>query len=75
MHERYEFRDKKSAKFWSFTVEGATVTTQWGRIGTDGQTKSRDYADHQAALADAKKAAASKTKKCYQRVESDAEPP
>lgn len=36
MEERYEFREGKSAKFWAVSVDGVTVTANWGRIGTDG---------------------------------------
>ncbi|MFK8004558.1 MAG: DUF4132 domain-containing protein [Polyangiales bacterium] len=65
MNERYEYREGKSAKFWAVSVDGTAVTTNWGRIGTDGQSKEKDYADDAAALKDAKKVAASKVKKGY----------
>lgn len=65
MNERYEYRDGKSAKFWSVSVDGVSVTTNWGRIGTEGQSKEKDHADAAAALKDAKKVAASKVKKGY----------
>lgn len=65
MNERYEYREGKSAKFWAVHVDGASVTTNWGRIGTTGQSKEKDYADAAAALKDAKKVAASKVKKGY----------
>ena len=31
---RFEFRDGSSAKFWAIEVDGTTITTRWGRIGT-----------------------------------------
>ena len=35
----FEFVDDSSSKFWEIWMEGNDVTTQWGRIGTTGQTK------------------------------------
>lgn len=47
----FEFRSGTSAKFWSVDVSGVTVTTRWGRIGTNGQEKVTRFA--KAALAKA----------------------
>ncbi|GAB3707970.1 WGR domain-containing protein [Mariniluteicoccus flavus] len=62
---RLEFTEGSSAKFWKVTVDGATVTTTWGRLGTDGQTKVTTEAGPEAAAASAAKQIAAKEKKGY----------
>ena len=52
---RFEYRDDKSAKFWSVAVSGATMTVSYGRIGSDGQTKRKDFDDEAKANAEAEK--------------------
>lgn len=44
---------------------------RYGRIGTDGQTKSKSFADHAAASAAADKLIAQKVKKGYVEELSD----
>ncbi|MBW2735708.1 MAG: WGR domain-containing protein [Deltaproteobacteria bacterium] len=61
----YEYRDAKSHKFWEITLAGTEVTTRWGRVGAKGQTKTKSYADEEAAAKDAEKQTRSKTKKGY----------
>ncbi|MEM9193394.1 MAG: DUF4132 domain-containing protein [Myxococcota bacterium] len=67
MNERYELVDGKSSKFWAVRVDGTTLTTQWGRIGTDGQTKEVECDSADKAMAEARKAAEKKVKKGYQK--------
>lgn len=62
---RYEFSDGKSHKFWEITRDGVHVTTRWGRIGTDGQTKTKSHADEAAADKDMAKQIKGKTRKGY----------
>ncbi len=38
--KRFEYVEGTSSKFWEVEVAGAKLTTRWGRIGTDGQTKT-----------------------------------
>ncbi|PRP94850.1 DNA ligase [Enhygromyxa salina] len=66
---RFEYRDQKSNKFWQIDQQGSEVTTQWGRIGTDGQSKTKAYATAAKAQADVDKQILSKQGKGY--VESD----
>ncbi|MCA9671624.1 MAG: WGR domain-containing protein [Myxococcales bacterium] len=66
---RFEYRDDKSAKFWSVAVSGATMTVSYGRIGSDGQTKRKDFDDEAKANAEAEKLIGQKVKKGY--VETD----
>lgn len=57
-----EYKDQKSHKFWEGTCSETTLTTRWGKVGTDGQTKTKEVKDGQAAL---DKAATAKRKKGY----------
>jgi predicted DNA-binding WGR domain protein len=38
------------------------ITTRWGKVGADGQSKSKDYKDAAAAEKDANKQIAAKKK-------------
>ncbi len=60
-----EFEDGSSAKFWRGRVEGGELHTNWGRIGTNGQSKTKSYGTDDAALAELEKQAAKKRKKGY----------
>jgi predicted DNA-binding WGR domain protein len=46
---RYELVAGTSRKFWEITLDGASVTTRWGRIGTEGQQKTKAFADGKSA--------------------------
>jgi predicted DNA-binding WGR domain protein len=65
---RFEFSDSKSNKFWEIDTEGASVITRWGRIGTNGQTKSKEFASTEVAQSEASKQIASKVRKGYAEV-------
>ena len=65
---RYEFDDGKSSKFWEIAVSGTKVTTTWGRIGTDGQSKTKDLGTEAKATAEVAKQIKSKTGKGYEEV-------
>ena len=65
---RFEFTEGTSNKFWEITVSGTEVTTQWGRIGTDGQTKSKDLGTDDKAANEAEKQIKAKAKKGYVEV-------
>ena len=49
---RYELSEGTSNKFWEIELEGSSFTTRYGRIGTDGQSTTKDF----KSPADAKKA-------------------
>jgi uncharacterized protein (TIGR02996 family) len=66
--QRFEFSEGTSNKFWEIAIEGKSVTTRWGRIGTDGQTKTKDFASEAAAQKEYDALVAEKTKKGYQQV-------
>ncbi len=69
---RYEFSDGSSNKFWDITLEGASFTTTYGRIGTDGQTSMKEYDSEDKAKKEYDKLIAEKTKKGYELVSGDA---
>jgi DNA ligase-1 len=45
----FEFVEGTSSKFWEVSQAGNTMTTRWGRIGSAGQSKTKTFADPQAA--------------------------
>jgi predicted DNA-binding WGR domain protein len=61
-----EFVEAGASKFWSGTVKGKVLTTRWGKIGTQGQSKEEGFADAASAQASLSKQAAAKMKKGYQ---------
>lgn len=71
---RYELSDGKSHKFWAAEVDGGELTTQWGRIGTDGQSKTKSLDSPEAADKELAKLIRAKTKKGYVLVGESAAP-
>jgi len=67
MHERLEFQDASSHKFWEVTVAGREMTVSFGRVGAKGQRKSKTLASSAAARAEAGALIAEKLKKGYRR--------
>ncbi|HLX61789.1 MAG TPA: DNA ligase, partial [Planctomycetota bacterium] len=45
----FEFVEGASSKFWEISQSGNAMTTRWGRIGSAGQSKTKSFADEQAA--------------------------
>ena len=54
-----------SHKFYEVSISGSSVTVRYGRIGTEGQTQTRSFADATAAAKHAEKLIGEKTKKGY----------
>jgi DNA ligase-1 len=65
---RFELVEGKSSKFWEIAVAGQEVTIRYGRIGTQGQTSTKAFADAAAAAQHAAKLIAEKTAKGYDEV-------
>lgn len=57
-----------ASKFWEITLDGNAFTVRYGRIGTDGQTQRKEFADGPKADAAANKLIAEKTAKGYVEV-------
>ena len=62
---RFELVEGKSAKFWEITTSGSDVTVHFGRLGTNGQTQTKSFADSAAAERHASKLIEEKTAKGY----------
>lgn len=42
---RFEYKNEKSSKFWEISVADKGFTVRCGKIGTDGQTQIKEFAD------------------------------
>jgi predicted DNA-binding WGR domain protein len=67
---RFEFVGGNSAKFWQVTVSGSSVTVRFGRLGTDGQSQTKEFPSAEAASGHAERLIAQKAAKGYQEVSS-----
>ena len=65
---RFELVEGKSSKFWEVQAEGCTVTVRFGRMGTNGQTQTKTFADEAAALKEQDKLIRAKAAKGYVEV-------
>jgi len=61
----FEFSAGTSHKFWEITVQGESHTVRFGRIGSDGQTKTKTFADESATERDARRLVSEKLAKGY----------
>ncbi|MBX9691312.1 MAG: WGR domain-containing protein, partial [Cyanobacteria bacterium] len=48
-YRRFEFVDDKSSKFWQISLDGTAFTVVYGRIGTEGQAKTKDMGSESKA--------------------------
>ena len=62
---RYEFVEGSSSKFWEISLDGASFTTTYGKIGTSGQTATKDFDEESEAEEAYEKLVAEKVKKGY----------
>lgn len=61
----FEYVQGNSSKFWEVSQEGNAMTTRWGRIGSNGQTKTKTFADTNSAASAVAKLMADKTSEGY----------
>ncbi|HUY88553.1 MAG TPA: DNA ligase [Pirellulales bacterium] len=61
----FELIEGKSAKFWEISAAGNQVTVRFGRIGAQGQTQTKTFADAEAAARHVQKLIDEKTGKGY----------
>ena len=59
------YSDGKSNKFWKIEIEGASHTVTFGRVGTDGQSRTKDFGREDDAKKSFDKLVAEKLKKGY----------
>ena len=50
-----EYSDGKSDKFWQIEVTGDSFTVTYGKIGTDGQSKTKTFGSADEAEKEAEK--------------------
>jgi uncharacterized protein (TIGR02996 family) len=62
---RFEFRDGKSAKFWTIALAGRSFTVSYGKIGSAGQTQTKEFKDEAKAKSEHDKLVAEKLAKGY----------
>jgi uncharacterized protein (TIGR02996 family) len=70
----FEYVKGRSSKFWNIEVKGKTFTITFGRIGTRGQSQTKEFADEPEARAAADKLIAEKLKKGYAETTPAARP-
>ena len=65
MKRYFEFVDDKSAKFWEVWSEDTTLFIRFGKIGTNGQTTTKQFSDTESVRVALDKAVGEKTRKGY----------
>ncbi len=65
---RFEFVEGKSAKFWQAESVGTTFIVEFGRLGTKGQRKEKDFPNEDAAKKELEKKIAEKLREGYSEV-------
>ncbi len=65
---RFELSEGKSNKFWEVTLQGTEVTVRYGRIGSQGQSNVKSFADEAAATTHIARLIDEKTGKGYREV-------
>jgi predicted DNA-binding WGR domain protein len=61
----FEFKDDKSNKFWNIELKGSKFNVTFGKIGTKGQTQTKEFDDAKKAKAAHDKLVTEKTDKGY----------
>ncbi len=74
-NRRFEFKDGSSNKFWEISADDENVTTVWGRIGTDGQSKTKSFSSIALAEKEYDKLVKEKTAKGYVEIKGGAKAP
>ncbi len=70
---RFEFAEGGSRKFWEIDQKGVSFTVRFGRMDTEGQSKTTTCASPDEAVAEVAKLIKEKTKKGYQEIGAAAE--
>jgi len=71
---RFEFVEGSSAKFWSADVEGQKFIVVYGKIGTAGSRKEKEFPSAEAAFKEYEKKVAEKVREGYKEIEGGAAP-
>ncbi|MGC3959997.1 MAG: WGR domain-containing protein [Verrucomicrobiota bacterium] len=65
---RFEFVGGPSQKFWEISVSGISFTVRFGRIGTAGQSQTKNFPDEAKTKREAENLIAEKVKKGYAEI-------
>jgi predicted DNA-binding WGR domain protein len=71
---RFEFVEGSSAKFWAADVEGLKFIVVYGKIGTAGSRKEKEFPSAEAAYKEYEKKVAEKVREGYKEVEGGTAP-
>lgn len=69
---RFELVEGKSAKFWQAEVSGTKFVVEYGRLGTAGQRKEKEFPNEDGARKELTKKIAEKLREGYGEVEAGA---
>ena len=61
----FEFVEGTSSKFWEIKLDGESVTTRYGKLGTEGQTTEKEFDGRAEAFREYGRLVAEKTRKGY----------
>ncbi|HAI45732.1 MAG TPA: hypothetical protein DCM50_03350, partial [Stenotrophomonas sp.] len=62
---RFELVEGTASKFWEVEQDGSDLNVRWGRIGTQGQSQTKSFADAAKAASALTKLVNEKTGKGY----------
>ncbi|NHQ84747.1 DUF4132 domain-containing protein [Iodobacter sp. HSC-16F04] len=68
--KRFEYTEGQSSKFWEVEQDGLNLNICWGRIGSKGQTQTKEFASADKASAAQTKLIQEKISKGYSEVSS-----
>jgi predicted DNA-binding WGR domain protein len=71
---RFEFVEGTSAKFWMAEVQGNTFIVVYGRLGTEGQRKEKEFSDEEGARREYERKVAEKLREGYHEVSTGSAP-
>jgi len=71
MQKHLTFQDEKSSKFWKIETCGKSFTVTFGKIGTNGQTQTKEFESEEKCAKEAEKLIAEKLKKGYLEEENN----
>lgn len=71
MKRCFIYQDEKSQKFWNIDIGDTTFSVNYGRLGTQGQTQEKSFANAEDCQKAAQKAIDEKIKKGYTEVSEE----
>jgi uncharacterized protein (TIGR02996 family) len=71
---QFKYTDDKSDKFWNIELEGSSYTVHFGRVGTKGQARTKDFPSPEAARKAHDKIIAEKRAEGYAEIAAAAAP-